>query len=133
MAPYVDPTEQLVFELAVRELTRSLAFYRAIGFELLRAEQRFAVLAWEERQVFLQQIDNLPEYTGPALINMRVMVEDVDRFWQRATELGLQVVVPIGDRRYGLRDFTVVDPDGYELRFATRLPTEASPAFEVSP
>ena len=51
------------------------------------------------------------------------MVPDVDQIWQRLTELGPRIIVPIGDRRYGLRDFTIVDPDGYELRFATRLPT----------
>ena len=71
---------------------------------------------------FLQQGDHLPEPPATAVINERVMVPDVDQIWQRLTELGPRIIVPIGDRRYGLRDFTIVDPDGYELRFATRLP-----------
>jgi catechol 2,3-dioxygenase-like lactoylglutathione lyase family enzyme len=121
MFPYVDPTEQLVVELSVGNLTQSVTFYRALGFDLLREEERFAVLAWEGHQLFLQQADHLPEPTATAVINLRVMVPDVEQIWQRATELGPRIIVPIGDRRYGLRDFTVADPDGFELRFATRL------------
>ncbi|HEV3258192.1 MAG TPA: VOC family protein [Gemmataceae bacterium] len=121
MVPYVDPTEQLVVELSVGNLTRSVTFYRALGFDLLREEERFAVLAWEGHQLFLQQADHLPEPPATAVINLRVMVPDVDQTWQRATELRPRIIVPIGDRRYGLRDFTIADLDGFELRFATRL------------
>lgn len=122
MDRYVDPTEQLVVELLVRDLTRSVTFYRALGFDLLREEPRFAILAWEGHQLFLQQAGDLPEPPVTAVINLRVMVPDVDPIWQRATELGPRIIVPIGDRHYGLRDFTILDPDGFELRFATRLP-----------
>ena len=121
MARYVDPTEQLVAELLIGDLTRSLAFYRALGFDLIREEERFAVLAWEGHYLFLQQGDHAPDPRAAAAINVRVMVPDVDQVWQRASELASRVVVPIGDRHYGLRDFTVADPDGFELRFATRL------------
>jgi catechol 2,3-dioxygenase-like lactoylglutathione lyase family enzyme len=122
MARYVDPTEQLVVELSVHDLTRSIAFYQALGFDLLREKERFAVLAWEGHQLFLQQGDSLPEPAATAVVNVRVMVPDVDQIWQRASQLGPRIVVPIGDRHYGLRDFTIADPDGFELRFATRLP-----------
>jgi hypothetical protein len=30
-------------------------------------------------------------------------------------------VIPIGDRYYGLRDFTIRDPDGFGVRFASVL------------
>jgi len=29
--------------------------------------------------------------------------------------------VPLGDRYYGLRDFTLADPDGFGVRFASML------------
>jgi catechol 2,3-dioxygenase-like lactoylglutathione lyase family enzyme len=121
MVPYVSPNEQLVVELSVRDLTRSVSFYRVLGFDLFREEERFAVLAWEGHQLFLQQADHLPEPPATAVINLRVMVPDVDQIWGRVTELGPRIIVPLGDRRYGLRDFTIADPDGFELRFASRL------------
>ena len=49
------------------------------------------------------------------------MVPDVDRYWTLCQHMKAHIVVPIGDRYYGLRDFTVADPDGYGVRFATSL------------
>ena len=49
------------------------------------------------------------------------MVQRVDDYWKLALESGAPVVVPIGDRYYGLRDFTIADPDGFGVRFAANL------------
>jgi catechol 2,3-dioxygenase-like lactoylglutathione lyase family enzyme len=127
MPLYVDSTEQLVVELFVRDLHRSLGFYRALGFDVLREEETFAVVAWEAHRLFLDQRDDLPEAPATPVMNVRVMLPDVDRVWERVnelrlrSELGLHVVAPVADRPYGLRDFTIVDPDGFGVRFATRL------------
>jgi len=53
--------------------------------------------------------------------NLRVLVPDVDHHWEAAQERGLRIVTPIGDHDYGLRDFTVADPDGFGVRFGTWL------------
>ena len=53
--------------------------------------------------------------------NVRVMVPDVDRYWELAAEMGARVLAPIADKSYGLRDFAIADPDGFAVRFATRL------------
>ncbi len=123
---YVDSTQQLVVELSVRDLQRSLAFYATLGFHVERAEAKFAVVAWEEHQFFLSQDGLLLDALAAPIMNVRVMVPDVDRLWQRVIELGLPVAAPVGDRSYGLRDFTIVDPDGFGVRFATWLRTTDS-------
>jgi hypothetical protein len=51
------------------------------------------------------------------------MVADVDRYWRLAAQMDLPVIRPIADRYYGLRDFTVLGPDGVALRFASNLGT----------
>jgi uncharacterized glyoxalase superfamily protein PhnB len=51
------------------------------------------------------------------------MVPNVDDCWRTAKEMGAQIIVPVGDGYYGLRDFTMADPDGFGVRFATRLET----------
>jgi len=49
------------------------------------------------------------------------LVPDVDDRWRLANEIAAQIVVPLGDRYYGLRDFTLADPDGFGVRFASTL------------
>ncbi len=49
------------------------------------------------------------------------MVPDLDARWALARDLGAKVIKPVGDRTYGLRDFTIAEPDGIGLRFATRI------------
>jgi catechol 2,3-dioxygenase-like lactoylglutathione lyase family enzyme len=117
---YVDSSEQLVVELYIRDLARSIAFYRSLGFDLLREERTFAVLTWEGHRLFLDEKDDLPSPPLTPVMNVRVMVPDVDRIWQLVSALGLPVVAPIADRPYRLRDFTIADPDGFGIRFGTR-------------
>jgi catechol 2,3-dioxygenase-like lactoylglutathione lyase family enzyme len=122
--PWVDPTEQLVVEVFVRDLERSLRFYQGLGFELYERHGRFAGLRWEGHRFFLHERPDLPS-PGTPVANVRVMVPDVDACWRRYVAMGARVVAPIGDRDYGLRDFTIADPDGFGVRFATRLPGPA--------
>lgn len=121
MSNYVPSTEQLVVEVYARDLPRSIEFYRTLGFEVLSVEDDFAVLAWENHQFFLEPRTDLPAPIDQPQANMRIMVADVDRCWTIAQQIGARVVKPIDDRYYGLRDFTIADPDGFGLRFGSRL------------
>jgi catechol 2,3-dioxygenase-like lactoylglutathione lyase family enzyme len=118
--PYVPATEQLVVEVYVRSLDRALDFYQHLGFELLSRHGGFAAVTWEGHRLFL---DERPRYEPPASpqANVRVMVPDVDAWWRRATDVGARVLSPVADRDYGLRDFTIADPDGFGIRFAARI------------
>jgi catechol 2,3-dioxygenase-like lactoylglutathione lyase family enzyme len=126
---YVDPTEQLVTEVVVLDIKRSVAFYRSLGFELLRDAGDFVELTWQDHRLFLAEVSAFQgiepaELVRPAefpVANVRVMVPNVDDFWKVASDVGARVVVPIGDRYYGLRDFTIADPDGFGIRFASLL------------
>ena len=46
MPPYVAATEQLVAEIVVRDAQRSANFYRRLGFETLRNDGDFVIMAW---------------------------------------------------------------------------------------
>jgi catechol 2,3-dioxygenase-like lactoylglutathione lyase family enzyme len=128
-SPYVDPTQQLVTEVVVRDIKRSAAFYRSLGFELLRDAGDFVELTWEGHRLFLAELSAFQGVETAGLVqaaefpvaNVRVMVPNVDDCWKVASDIGARVVVPIGDRYYGLRDFTIADPDGFGIRFASLL------------
>ena len=49
------------------------------------------------------------------------MVADVDAYWDTVRGMNATVLASIADREYGLRDFTILDPDGFGIRFASRL------------
>lgn len=134
MSPYVNPTEQLVAEIVVRDAQRSAEFYRRLGFQTVRDDGDFVILAWESHHLFLgalsafhnHEVDHVALSTPPAFpaAYVRVMVPNVDDFWTLAQAMGAPVVVPIGDRYYGLRDFIITDPDGFGVRFASRRPAK---------
>jgi catechol 2,3-dioxygenase-like lactoylglutathione lyase family enzyme len=116
--------DQLVVEVMVRDLDRSLAFYTALGFKLERRDGDFAALRWEGREFFLDQRPDLPSWSGPSRANVRILTSDVDAVWVAVQKLDAPVERTIADRYYGLRDFTVLDPDGFGIRFAGPLPRE---------
>ena len=129
MSGYVDPTEQLVTEIVVRDIRRSVDFYSRLGFELLRDGADFVELTWEDHRLFLAELSAFHEVHNVALpappqfplANVRVMVPNVDEYWKLANEIGAQIMLPIADRYYGLRDFIIADPDGFGVRFASML------------
>jgi len=129
MSRYVEPTEQLVAEILVKDIKRSTRFYCQLGFALLRDGGDFAELTWEGHRLFLAELSAFHEagpVESPALskfppANIRVMVPNVDDYWRLAVDMGARIIIPIADRYYGLRDFTIADPDGFGIRFASEL------------
>jgi catechol 2,3-dioxygenase-like lactoylglutathione lyase family enzyme len=121
MTSCVPATEQLVVEIFVRDARRSKSFYAQLGFELAEDRDTFVVLTWEGHALFLDERPDLPEPPSLPRANVRVMVADVDAHWRRALSMGAAVLAPIADREYGLRDFTILDPDGFGIRFGSRL------------
>jgi catechol 2,3-dioxygenase-like lactoylglutathione lyase family enzyme len=118
-----------VTEIVVRDIERSLEFYERLGFRLLRDGGDFVELTWEDHRLFLAELsafrdtpDAAPVTPPPfPLANVRVMVSNVDECWKRVNDMGARVIVPLADRYYGLRDFTIADPDGFGIRFASLL------------
>lgn len=118
---YVPSTSQPVVEVLVRDMQRAKDFYTRLGFELVDDRGDFVELAWEDHLFFLDEVTDQPPVWGHAQANVRIMVPNVDDYWELAREMGAPVVKPIADRGYGLRDFTILDPDGFGLRFGSRL------------
>ena len=126
---YVDSTEQLVTEIVVRDIQRSTKFYRELGFKVLRDAGDFVELTWEDHQLYVAELSayreiasddvKLPKRSKFPLANIRIVVPNVDDYWKLVREMGAQIVIPIADRYYGLRDFIISDPDGFGVRFAT--------------
>ena len=122
----------IVVELFVSDVERSIAFYRALGFDVARRYEDYVQLRRGEIRLSLQgdahavegphyftpHIKSFPRGTG---VEVSIQVADVDAEYIRARTAGLNIVKPMQDRPWGARDFRVADPDGYFLRVTSPL------------
>lgn len=54
----------------------------------------------------------------PRWANLRLMTDDVDAMHAALLARGVAIAHPPVDRPYGLREFVVRDPSGFDIRFA---------------
>lgn len=111
-----ERSAQLAIELRVADLAASIGFYRDAGFVLERQTPGFAALQIDGRYLLLSETP--AAIVGPNPPNLRIAVQDVDAAFARAAAMKWPVKHGLADHGYGLRDFTVTDPDGHEVRFA---------------
>jgi catechol 2,3-dioxygenase-like lactoylglutathione lyase family enzyme len=125
----------LVPELDVTDLDISLAFYCDIlGFRVRyqRPEERFAYLEREGAELMLEEAAGPGRRFRTAPLerpfgrgaNFQIRVTDAPGLIERVRGAGASILLAIEDRWYrrgdgevGNRQFVVVDPDGYLLRF----------------
>jgi catechol 2,3-dioxygenase-like lactoylglutathione lyase family enzyme len=125
LTPYTGAGHQLVLEIYVSSLEHSISFYTSLGFQLERVDPNlFAQMSWEHCLLFLEQ-KNIERHTAARQSwspgNLRIMVPDVDVKYDECKRLGYTIQNEIGDRTYALRDFIVLDPDGFGVRFGSYL------------
>lgn len=120
--------DQLVLELYVKDLLKAAVFYEDLGFTRGRTEHNFMVLHWDKSpgnhaMIFLEAINNPPppfsSLPQHVIGNIRILVDDVDKYWELAQSLNAPVLKPLADRSYSLRDFTIISPEGLGLRFGS--------------
>jgi len=122
----------IVVEFFVHDVDASLAFYRALGFDVARRFEDHVQLRRGEIRLSLQgdahavagphyftpHIQQHPRGTG---VEVSIQVADVDAEYIRAKTAGLNIVKPMQDRPWGARDFRLADPDGYFIRITSPL------------
>ncbi len=103
--------------LPVRDLVAATAFHRALGLEVQRHDDAYAFVVHDGHEVLhLQVVDGLDPVTNPTVAY--VFVEDVASWHDTADRAGL-APTPLRVEPWGMREFTVVDPDGSTLRIGT--------------
>jgi catechol 2,3-dioxygenase-like lactoylglutathione lyase family enzyme len=128
-------TAPLVPELDVTDLDISLAFYcDVLGFQVRyqRPEERFAYLKREDAELMLEEAAGPGRRFRTAPLerpfgrgaNFQIRVADARALIERVRGAGASILIDLEDRWYrrgdgevGNRQFVVVDPDGFLLRF----------------
>ena len=135
---------KLVPELLVSNFARSLRFYtEVLGFKKLydRSEEAFAYLDRNGAQIMIVQHDGEEERSWIAGelvqpygrgMNLEIEVEDSDALHASCIRHGARIFLALEEKWYrrealllGVRQFIVLDPDGYLLRLSQSLGTRA--------
>jgi len=121
--PTPGPIEALsAVTLAVSDMVRSEAFYRALGFDAVYGGPDSDFVSFRAGSGYVNlQVD--PSHAPLTGIWGRVIVwvDDVDAMYDRVVAAGGTPTAPPRDAAWGERYFHVTDPDGHELSFARRL------------
>jgi uncharacterized glyoxalase superfamily protein PhnB len=115
--------ESIAPAFATDDLGQALDFYQTtLGFDIAwtwGSPPTLAAVCRDSVEITLaQRADAQP--AGPSRVYLRVT--GIEALYERIHQAGARIVVPIGDRHYGLRDFRVADPDGNELDIGEVLP-----------
>lgn len=126
----------LVPEISCADFERSLSFYTDIlGFkiEYQRPEHQFAFISYQGSQIMLAQVSDVWktgefEYPFGRGINFQMLVDDIDKIIDSLRASAYPLMVEPEENWYrkdhelvGQREFLVMDPDGYALRFSQFL------------
>lgn len=112
---------------AVADLDQALAYYRErLGFTvnwLWGTPPVRAGVVFGNVEIQLDASRNgFPD--GPSLVYIHM--QGVDAYYRQCKERGAAILLELGERPWGLRDFRVVDLSGNRLGFASLVATEAA-------
>lgn len=132
----------LIPELSVTNIDLSLSFYLGIlsfKLEYERKENKFALLSKEDAQIMIEQRNGYWE-TGNLLypfgrgINLQFIISDVEELYSKIKTNDYPVKFELQENWYravnkliGLKEFLLMDPDGYLIRFAQHIGEKVNP------
>jgi uncharacterized glyoxalase superfamily protein PhnB len=127
--------KKLTPNLLVANVERSLAFYIdtlgfARGMTVPEASPFvFAAVTSGDVEIFFNDaataVKEYPAFAGKpigATGTMFIELEGVDALHDRVKSRAT-IAMPLENKFYGMREFAIVDPDGYVITFAERVPS----------
>lgn len=107
----------------VTDIERSIAFYTgALGFQLdfrFGEPTTYAGLSLGPVCLHISAFYPYKDNTGHG--NLYISFDEVDSLYQQLAAAGVDFYCPIDDRDYGMRDFSVRDPDGNQIGIGAEL------------
>jgi len=111
----------VMISLSTEDVERSVRFYvEELGFTCTFQSEGFARVEMDSADIMLAQPNAHVPWQGPRLTGAIYFdVDNVDELWERLKDR-VRVVYPLENMEYGLREFGVLDDNGYQLSFVQR-------------
>jgi uncharacterized glyoxalase superfamily protein PhnB len=106
--------------LAVKELKAEADYYiQKLGFERDFTAPGWEFLSFGNFKVMLGECTDevTAEETGNHSWFAHALVENVDDVYKEFNERGAHILSPIANKPWGIRDFTILTPDGHRIVF----------------
>ena len=107
--------------LATHDMERAVAFYRILGFDVVRGGEDAAFATFRAGANYLNLITQPLARHWSWWGRVIFYESDVDGLYARVIAAGLKAQSAPRDAEWGERFFHIVDPDGHELSFAWPL------------
>lgn len=114
--------------LATDDVPKTTAFYRdVLGFSVddTFSGPDWAMLWADQCQLFLSL--NPSVAATAAGQQVLICVPGVDATYERHKAKGAKIISELENKPWGLREYTVEDPNGYHLRFESHIETQYLP------
>jgi uncharacterized glyoxalase superfamily protein PhnB len=117
------PFQKITPNLVVEDVAASLRFYeQTLGLQRRvtvpeREPYVFVSLVSGNIEIFLNQ-DDARAARPAGGISLYVEMVGLDQLLDRVKQHGVRIEVPLNETFYGMREFAILDPDGYTIIFA---------------
>jgi len=118
--------QKITANLMVRDVDASLKFYvNVLGLKqqiTVPDEPPFVFVAVgaDAIEIFLNR-DEPAGKAKPGGISLYVELDGLDQLLSRMQQYNVKIEIPLNETFYGMREFAVLDPDGYLVIFAERI------------
>jgi uncharacterized glyoxalase superfamily protein PhnB len=106
--------------LAVKTLEVAGSYFKdKLGFDLDFTAPGWEFLSFGAFKVMLGECADAlsAEETGDHSYFAHCLVEDVDKVYSELRSRGANIIHAVGDKPWGLREFSVVTPDGHRITY----------------
>ena len=126
--------QKLTPNLVVRNVEASMEFYcRVLGFQRgqtvpEQAPYVFGIVTYGAVEIFFND-QKAVAADHPALgkrpvggaLTLYIEVQGIDELFKTVQQHGAKITMPMKDQFYGMREFGMEDPEGWEITFAERV------------
>jgi uncharacterized glyoxalase superfamily protein PhnB len=130
----MEQMQPIIAELVVENVDASIFWYRGLGFEVdgegLRDDDglQWVSMTRDGRPLWLLRADLSPDDArGAPSVRLYLQVENVDTIYEQLTARNVLTESAPETQWYGLREFSVRDPDGYHWILNHPVPEDQRP------